>query len=159
MKVEGLTMVLSVEQLQQIMGQGIPFNQFLGIEIIGVEAEQVDLVLAQKPEYLNHVGTFHAAAQFALGEATSGTMLTASFLDIIRRRYVPLAAGANITYRRPASGNLRGTALLAKEEQEQIRHNLESNGKARFSIPVQLSNQDGRVVTEIRVDWIIKKAK
>ena len=40
---------------------GIPFNRFLGLR-----AGEASLTLPSGPDYLNHLGTVHAAAQYAL---------------------------------------------------------------------------------------------
>ena len=83
------------------MTQAVPFNRVLGVQFIAVEAERAEAMLPEAPERLNHVGTMHAVAQFGLGEATSGAMVLAAFTDLQGEGYIPLAASAQITYRKP----------------------------------------------------------
>jgi len=52
----------------------IPFNRFLGLR-----ADGAILTLPADANYLNHLGTVHASAQFALAEAASGQWLLGRF--------------------------------------------------------------------------------
>ena len=59
---------------------GIPFNQFIGLRKVAAAAGE--LALDAAPQYLNHIGTVHAAAQFALAEACCGEYLLSRFADL-----------------------------------------------------------------------------
>ncbi|HEY7019475.1 MAG TPA: YiiD C-terminal domain-containing protein [Ktedonobacterales bacterium] len=148
-----------LETVSAIMTQAVPFNRVLGLEFIAVEAERAEVVLPEAPERLNHVGTIHAAAQFGLGEAASGAMVMAAFADLQGEGYIPLAASAQIAYRKPSKGDLRGVATLSIAEQERVRAEVQTNGKARFSVPVQLLDAQGVVTTEITVEWALIKPR
>jgi acyl-coenzyme A thioesterase PaaI-like protein len=144
-----------LETVRTIMTQAVPFNRVLGLQFVAVGTERAEVVLPEAPERLNHVGTIHAAAQFGLGEAASGAMVMAAFADLQGQGYVPLAASAQIAYRKPAKGDLRGVASLTTAEQARVRADVETNGKTRFTVPVQLLNTQGVVTTEITVEWAL----
>jgi hypothetical protein len=55
----------------------LPFNNFLGIHPANETAHL--LQLPSDNQYLNHLGTVHAAAQLALAEASSGEFLLGHF--------------------------------------------------------------------------------
>ena len=148
-----------LETVSAIMTQAVPFNRVLGLRFVAVDDERAEVVLPEAPERLNHVGTIHAVAQFGLGEVASGAMVMAAFADLQGQGYIPLAASAPIAYRKPSKGDLRAVATLTIAEQERIRAELETNGKARFSVPVQLLDAQGVVTTEITVEWALIKLR
>ena len=55
----------------------IPFNKF--IEIVQSNSDDHLLELGFRDNMKNHLGTFHASAQFALAEACSGLSLQKHF--------------------------------------------------------------------------------
>ena len=148
-----------LEMVRTIMTQAVPFNRVLALQFVAIEPERAEVVLPEAPERLNHVGTIHAAAQFGLGEAASGAMVMGAFADLQGQGYIPLAAGAQIAYRKPAKGDLRGVATLSTTEQARVRADIETNGKARFSVPVQLLDAQGVMTTEITVEWALIKPR
>ena len=149
--------MLDISEVQQFIVQAVPFNQVLGITIAHITFESVEVVLPEAPERRNHVGTVHAAAQFGLGEATSGTLVVAAFGDLFQQGIVPLAAKATITYRKAASGELRGKAFLSQQEQQRIRDEVTREKRSRFTLPVQLMKSDGTLTTELDVSWSLLK--
>ena len=52
----------------------IPFNEFIGLQLS--DRHGFLLMLGERPEYLNHLGTVHASVMFALAEPTSGLFLS-----------------------------------------------------------------------------------
>ena len=139
--------------------QAVPFNRVLGVHVVATEPERAEVVLPAAPERLNHVGTVHAAVQFGLGEAASGTMVVSAFADVQADGFVPLAAQAKIAYRRAASGDLRGVASLSQDEQERVRKALRAAGKARFTVPVQILDSVGAITTEMEVEWALVRRR
>lgn len=149
--------MLNLAAVQAMMTGAVPFNRVLGIRVESVEPERVEVVLPEAPERLNHVGTIHAAAQFGLGEAASGSMVVAAFGDLQAAGMVPLAAGATIRYRKASSGDLRAVATLSQEEQARVRAEVEASGKGRCTVQVQMLDAGGTVTTEMTVDWVLLK--
>lgn len=149
--------MLDLAAVQAIMTGAVPFNRVLGIRVEAVAPERVEVVLPEAPERLNHVGTLHAAAQFGLGEATSGSMMVAAFGDLQAAGAVPLAAEATIRYRKASRGELRGVATLAHDEQARVRGEIEASGKSRCTVQVQLIDAGGTVTTEMSVEWVLLK--
>ncbi len=126
---------------------GLPFNQK-----IGLVADDGRVQLADDPTLKNHVGTVHAGALFTLGEAASGVAIVdaASALSA-----VPLAKGATIAYRRPASGRIRASAKLA-EDFEAVRARLVADRKTVVDVKVVLTDDAGTEVAEMTVTWHLR---
>lgn len=132
----------------------IPFNRFIGIEIIELAGESVTLRLPMRPELGNHVGTMHAAAQYALGEAATGALNILALGDLIERA-VPLNAKAQIDYRRPSFGGLTARATVTPEELTRVRTEFTERGRTRFSTQAKLSDEHDTVVTIVTIEWVI----
>src|SRR5215218_4430407 len=88
----------------------VPFARTLNIAIVSVTAPPDGPVeaVAELPDaesVHNHVGGPHAGAIFGLGETASGAVVMAAFGDQLHRG-VPLAAKAEIAYRKLAMGTV-----------------------------------------------------
>jgi uncharacterized protein (TIGR00369 family) len=133
----------------------MPYNAMLGIRIVEMDGGRARGTLAARPEVGNHVGTMHAGAQFSLIEATSGAAVSGAFLDLLGRA-TPLAQGCDLTYRRPARGDVSAAAEIAAEEVARVRHELEAAGRSRFDVPVRLTDAEGTLATEAVMRWFIR---
>ncbi len=147
--------MITIETINQMLTDSVPFHRVLGPRAESVEPERVTLTLPAAPERLNHVGTVHAVAQFGLGEAASGAMTLVAFWDLQHKGYAPVVTSASVSYLKPASGDLRGMATLSAAEQRQVRSEILAGGRPRFSIAVQLFDQQSVVTTELRFEWVL----
>jgi acyl-coenzyme A thioesterase PaaI-like protein len=137
------------------LSQAIPFNVHLGLDTITV-AEDHGVVKLPDEEYLrNHVGSQHAGGLFSAGEAASGAAFVGAFLDIMGE-ITPLAESAQIAYRKLAKGEITATARFS-EDGEQLKMTLNSEGRVRFPIEVEMTNADGTVVAEMTVNWYVRR--
>jgi len=148
-----------LEAVRQQMLDAVPFVRLLGLQIIDMTADSVEAELPVRPDLLNHVGTMHAAAQFGLGENTSGAMAFVAFADLMAGGAIPLVTEAKITYHRPASGTLRARATLALDEQQRVRADYAAAGKTRYELPVQLTDANGIVTTTLQVSWVLLRPR
>jgi acyl-coenzyme A thioesterase PaaI-like protein len=133
----------------------VPFARVVGVHVTKVEPERAEAVLELTPERLNHVGTMHAVAQFGLGELASGGLVVAAFSDLQQDGYMPLVASVTVSYLRPARTDLRGVAELSLAEQERVRSEVRSGIQSRFTLPVQIIDTHGAVVSEFKVEWVL----
>lgn len=133
----------------------MPYNAMVGVRILAMDGGRAQGALAARPEVGNHVGTMHAGAQFSLIEAVSGAAVSSAFLDMLGRA-VPLAQGAELTYRRPARGDVVAEALLDAETIARVRAELESSGRSRFDVRVSVTDAQGTLATEATMRWYIR---
>jgi acyl-coenzyme A thioesterase PaaI-like protein len=96
-------------ELKQMRSQVVPFNRYLGLEILDAGAGTGSVKLPEGPHLLNHVGSQHAAALFAVAEAASGAAMAGAFADLMAQA-TPLARSAQISYLKPARGPIIATA-------------------------------------------------
>lgn len=142
------------EQLKNLI-ESIPFHAELGIQVINFESGRAKCKLPFKQSLSNHVGTMHAAAQFAVIEATSGLALMAALEDMIDQ-CTPLALGAEIAFRAPAHGDCIADASVSIEDVKATRDALFTQDKARVAVQVTLADSNGTISTECTVRWHIR---
>lgn len=134
----------------------IPFNNHLGLRYEEVAEGRSVVTLPDDRRLHNHIGTQHAAGMFAAGEAASGGAFAGTFAEMMGS-VVPLAESAEISYRKIASGPITATALL-EDDREALLATLESEGRMRFPVRIELTDTAGRVVAEMVVRWYVKKS-
>jgi acyl-coenzyme A thioesterase PaaI-like protein len=144
---------MDFEALRGAMAQAIPFNTHLGVEIVEVAAGRSVVRLPDDQRLRNHVGSQHAGALFAAGEAASGAAFAGAFLDVIAD-IEPLARGARIDYRKIARGPITATGRLDQSHDGLVAR-LRDEGAVRFTVEVELTNGAGDVVAVMTVDWHI----
>lgn len=135
--------------------ESMPYNAMVGVRILEMDGGHARGALASRPEVGNHVGTMHAGAQFSLIEAVSGAAVSSAFLDLLGRA-VPLAQGAELTYRRPARGDVVAEAHVDALEVARVRSELGAQGRARFDVHVTVTDAQGTLATEATMRWYIR---
>lgn len=131
-------------------------NRFIGIRGAPAGAGHVlEMPLAQS--VLNHLGTVHAAAQFALAEAASAEFLLRKFAAL-SGNVVAVVRSAAVKYRKPATTLLRAFARLDDPAAEAaLTHDMESRGHGVVRVRVELMSEDGRNTFIGEFGWHIAK--
>jgi acyl-coenzyme A thioesterase PaaI-like protein len=143
------------EAVRAGLEQAIPYNQFIGLEVLEV-GEGVGVVRLPEADNLkNHVGSQHAGALFSAGEAASGGAFVGAFAERMGE-ITPLARNAEIDYLKLAKGPITATARLA-EEKTALLERLEADGKVEFPVSVELVDEQGNTVAAMTVRWHIRK--
>lgn len=149
--------MIDVAGMNRLLDEAVPFSRAVGARVIVMEPERAEALLPASPDRLNHVGTVHAVAQFGVGEVAAGALILRAFGALQAGGYAPVVAETTIRYKQPARGDLRSIAELPLAEQERIRQQIATDGKARFTIPVRIVDDAGNVVTELDVNWALIK--
>ena len=149
--------MIDVAGMNRLLDEAVPFSRAVGARVVLMEPECAEALLPASPDRLNHVGTVHAVAQFGVGEVAAGALILRAFGALQAEGYAPVVAETIIRYKQPARGDLRSIAALPLAEQERIRQQIATDGKARFTIPVRIVDDAGNVVTELDVNWALIK--
>jgi acyl-CoA thioesterase FadM len=114
------------------------------------------LCLGDEPHVHNHLGTIHAAAQFALAEAASGDFLQARFaalapscIGVVRR--------SEVTYRSPARGTIYAAASVDEQRLREFEDRLTARGRAFVTVGVAVRDATGAVTMSGEVEWFAQK--
>lgn len=142
------------DQIKKQAIAAVPFASYLDIAAVEVGRGTSVARLASRPYVYNHVGTVHAGAQFALGEAASGMAMAGAIAPLILAAR-PVASDANIAYSRPATGNL--TALgQVRENIDELVGTLERDKKVRLTVDVEIKDEQAAVVSKMTVQWHVR---
>jgi acyl-coenzyme A thioesterase PaaI-like protein len=132
----------------------IPFNRHVGLEVAEVAPGRGVVRLPDRDELRNHVGSQHAGALFAAGEAASGGAFVGTFAERLGD-ITPLAESAEIAYHKLATGPITATGTLAADTRTLLTE-LDDAGSIRFPVSVELTNAAGDVVAEMTVRWFVR---
>jgi acyl-coenzyme A thioesterase PaaI-like protein len=143
------------EPIKAALANAVPMNAHLGLELLEVGDGYGVVRLPDDPRMLNHVGSQHAAGLFAAGEFASGAAMTGALFAHLATA-TPLAAGAEITYKKLAKGPILATARLA-EPAGAIAERLAADGRTNFATEVELTDGAGLVVATMTVKWNLRK--
>jgi uncharacterized protein (TIGR00369 family) len=136
------------------MTQAVPFAGHLDLEITEVGEGEATVVLPDRPELKNHVGSQHAGALFTAAETASGAAFVGAFAERMGE-VTPLARSAEIAYEKIASGAITATATLGVDAGEALA-TLDAEGKVEFPCEVVLSDGDGQRVATATVHWHVR---
>ena len=137
------------------LSQAIPFNVHLGLRTTEVGADSGVVQIPDDGRLHNHVGTQHAGALFAAGEAASGAAFVGAFMAIMGE-ITPLAESAEISYRALAKGEITATASFG-EDRDALLAQLDADGRVRFPVSVEMTDADGKLVAEMTVNWYVRR--
>lgn len=132
----------------------IPFNKF--IEISYSSTDDHVLELGFKDTMKNHIGTFHAGAQFALAEACSGLALQKHFPHLTNA-VVPVLRKSDIKFRKPAQSDIQAKANITTETKEIFENQLTKKGHAAITVLVEIIDQNGIITMTGTYEWFVQK--
>jgi acyl-coenzyme A thioesterase PaaI-like protein len=145
---------MDYEAIRAGMAVAIPFNTHLGLEVVELGPGRGVVRLPDRAELRNHVGSQHAGALFAAGEAASGGAFVGAFAERLAE-ITPLAEGAEIAYRRIARGTITATGTLSADADELLAQ-LDEEGAVRFTVEVDLTDGSGDTIAEMSVRWHVR---
>ncbi|ALG83964.1 PaaI family thioesterase [Gordonia phthalatica] len=91
----------------------------------------------------NHLGTMYAGALFGVAEVLGGAL---AIVDYDTDRFLPTVKDLQISFRRPATTDVRGEASLDAATRERMRREVESSGRSEFVVDAVLVDAAGTVV-------------
>lgn len=145
------------DAIAQGMTQAVPFAGFLGLEITSIAPGEAVVILPERAELTNHVGSQHAGALFTAAEAASGAAFVGAFAERMGE-VTPLARSAEISYEKIARGPIEARAKLAVPAAEALA-TLDAEGKVEFPCEIELADESGTQVATATVNWHVRLNK
>jgi len=133
----------------------LALNQLLGIVAAPAGVAHL-LEMPLTPQLLNHLGTMHAAAQFALAEAASAECLQRHF-GAAAGQVLAVVRGVEVKYRRPATGDLRAHGAPDDHTREHLLADLAGRGRCSAVILIDLKDRAGTLTLHAKFDWFISR--
>jgi len=141
--------------LRQRLGDIVPLNKLLGIEILLIGDGVAEARIPFRPEVTNHIGSLHGTAIFGVAEAASGGAMTGAFAPIVLQ-IRPVAASAQVTFLKIVRSDLTAHASIVGVA-EDLRKKLTTEGKVVFDVAVKMQDAGGADVAEMTVAWHVTK--
>jgi acyl-coenzyme A thioesterase PaaI-like protein len=143
------------DALRAALSGAVPFNGYLGLEVVEVGDGTALVRLPETDSLKNHVGSQHAGALFSAGEAASGGAFLGAFAEHMAG-LTPLARGASIQYTKIANGPIDARARLDADKADLLKR-LDDDGRVEFPVQVELVDGDGNQVAAMTVDWHVRR--
>ena len=140
--------------IAQGMSQAVPFVGHLNLEIGEIGEGEATVVLPERPELVNHVGSQHAGALFTVAEAASGAAFVGAFAERLGD-VTPLARSAEISYEKIAKGPIEARARLGVPAAEALS-TLDAEGKVVFPCEIDPTDASGQRVATATVQWHVR---
>jgi acyl-coenzyme A thioesterase PaaI-like protein len=124
-----------------------------GLQIIGMKDGYVKLMMPLAGN-VNHVGIMYAGSLFTIGEVTGGIYWGLEF-DV--EKFYPIVKEINIQFRKPAATDVTLERAFDSAETKRIEAEAEQNGKADFTLDLEITDAGDQVVSLVRGIWQIRK--
>jgi uncharacterized protein (TIGR00369 family) len=141
--------------LRQRLGEIIPLNKLVGIEIVSIGDGVAEARVAFRKEVTNHIGSLHATAIFGVAEAASGGAMSGAFAPVVLQ-IRPVAASATVKFLKIVRTDLTAYATTVGSSTE-LRDKLAAEGKVTFDVAVKMRDAAGADVAEMTVAWHVAK--
>jgi acyl-coenzyme A thioesterase PaaI-like protein len=145
------------DAIAQGMTQAVPFAGHVGLEITSVAEGEATVLLPERPELTNHVGSQHAGALFTAAETASGAAFVGAFAERMGE-VTPLARSGEISYLKIAKGPIEARATLGVSAAEALA-TLDADGKVEFPCEIELVDGAGTQVATATVHWHVRLNK
>jgi acyl-coenzyme A thioesterase PaaI-like protein len=149
--------VTDFDAIAKGMTQAVPFAGHLALEITSVAPGEAVVLLPERAELTNHVGSQHAGALFTAAETASGAAFVGAFAERMGE-VTPLARSAEISYEKIARGPIEATARLGVQGGEALA-TLDADGKVEFPCEIELTDGSGQRVAVATVHWHVRLNK
>jgi acyl-coenzyme A thioesterase PaaI-like protein len=134
----------------------LAFNQAIGLRAAPAGAAHV-LELPFGEVVRNHVGTMHAAAQFALAEAASAAALQRDFPTLADHVFA-VVRGVQLKYRKAATDTLYAFAQPDDFTRAHLVSDLTTRTRTTATVLVELRDAAGNVSFAGSFEWFIARA-
>jgi uncharacterized protein (TIGR00369 family) len=145
---------MDFDALAKGMAMAVPFADHLNLEISSISEGEAEVVLPERQELTNHVGSQHAGALFTAAETASGAAFVGAFAERMGD-VTPLARSAEIDYEKIAEGPITARARLGLGKDEALSR-LDADGRVEFPCEIELSDSSGARVATATVRWHVR---
>lgn len=133
----------------------LALNRMLGIVAAPPGSTHL-LEMPLTPAHHNHLGTMHAAAQFALAEAASAECLQRNFGEVAREVFA-VVRGVELKYRQPATADLLAYGAPDPGTVTRLLPELTERGRTLAVILVDLKDRAGTLTLHAKFEWFISR--
>jgi acyl-coenzyme A thioesterase PaaI-like protein len=139
--------------LTKLFCSQVKFAGTVGIKIVSVSHNKVEIDLVNKKKVQNHIGGVHAVAAALLAESATGIVFGIN----VPNKCVPLLKTMTIQYQRRMQGDLKAIACLDNN----TINNITMNEKGSCTVAVEITDESNQqpIVCQMEWAWVTKKEK
>ncbi len=136
------TIEASYEKFAHYLETGIEPIERSGIKVLECHRNHIKLLLPLQGN-INHLGIILGGSLMLLAEMSGGAIFGVSF-DFIK--YIPIVKEVTMKFKRPALSDVTLEITLTNEEVDEIQKVLDENGKADFTIDLDIKDANDKTV-------------
>lgn len=147
---------MDISEIQTLITTKVPMAEFLDLKVELAELGHIKLRLPFSQRAQNHLEIVYAGAIFALAEIAGG-MAMLSVFDT--SRFTILIERLSIDFQRPSRRDLWCHVILEPELIADIQEQVESRGKAKITIPIEVRDSRQRVISRVQGAYYVRRAR
>jgi len=125
------------------------YPPFLGagirIKRMSEDMREIDVEMKLRWWNSNYVGTHYGGSLYSMADPFYMLML----IDNLGREYIVWDKAASIRFRKPGSGTVRAEFRLTQQQLDELRAQVDAQGKIEPTFTVQVRDEQGEVVAEV----------
>jgi len=109
------------------------------------DMREIDVEMKLRWWNSNYVGTHYGGSLYSMADPFYMLML----IDNLGREYIVWDKAASIRFRKPGSGTVRAEFRLTQQQLDELRAQVDAQGKIEPTFTVQVRDEQGDVVAEV----------
>lgn len=147
--------LISAAEMNELLGRTIPMLAKIGIELTVVERDRAASRIPIEGNG-NHFGVMYAGSLYCVAECLAGSI---GFANFDGAKYFPLVKTSTIRFLRPATTDISASTSLDAATLDRMATDLEANGKADFTLDVEMVDTNGQVVATMSSECQVRAHK
>jgi len=109
------------------------------------DLREIDVEMKLRWWNANYVGTHFGGSLYSMADPFYMLML----IDNLGRDYIVWDKAASIRFRKPGRGTVRAEFRLRQQQLDELRAQVDAQGKIEWTFTVQVRDEQGEVVAEV----------
>lgn len=143
-------------EIEALLHRACPLYAHIGLSVERARDGSYRCRVPMTAANINHLGTMHAALQWALGEVLGGLAVLSLFSPARFAQLYAAVTWAEVSFVKPARGALAAEARLTPAERERVRSAVEAGGEGAFELDCAVRLDDGSEVARLRARYIVR---
>lgn len=143
-------------EIEALLHKVCPLYEHIGLVVEHARDGEYRCRVPMNPSNANHLGTIHAALQWAVAEVLGGLAVLTIFPPASFAKLYAAVTWAEVDFLKPARGALVAEARLAASERSRVRAAVDDGGEGHFGLEAAVHLEDGTVVAKLRAKYIVR---
>jgi acyl-coenzyme A thioesterase PaaI-like protein len=143
--------------LQTVLRKMVPIYEHMDVQLEIPGDGTFGVRVPFHPAVKGHVGTVHAAFQWASAELLGGIVALATFgsLDDI----FLVVREVTIRFTAPARSEITASCAFGEDRMTKLRQTIASEGEDSFALEMVIKDDAGEVVADMTADYLVRRRR